>query len=283
MPIPSWRLAVDATELESHLSRIETRWTAVLDAQRGPSRGAQHELLRRYGGAAHRFLLAVTGDAELADDLAQEFALRFLRGDFRHADPARGRFRDYLKRALRNLALEHRKRAVGRLRSMGQEIPEPGDDGAAAGEWDRQFRDSWRQTLLDHAWRAIADAQKADEPPYHDVLRLRADHPELRSEALAERLSAHLGRPVTAGWVRQVLRRARARFVAALQAEVERSLELPTADEVERELGEIGLLDYCRPAMHRRGTASERGRGTDEAPRRRGGDLDDPASKDTNL
>jgi hypothetical protein len=83
------------------------------------------------------------------------------------------------------------------------------------------------------------------------VLRSRADYPELRSPQLAEHLAGRLGRPVTAVWVRQMLLRARARFAAALEAEVAASLGVATPDEVEQELGELGLLDYCRPHPRR--------------------------------
>jgi hypothetical protein len=53
---------------------------------------------------------------------------------------------------------------------------------------------------------------------------------------------------VTAVWVRQVLLRARARFVAALTVEVAGSLADPAEDQVQQELAELGLLAYCRPA-----------------------------------
>jgi DNA-directed RNA polymerase specialized sigma24 family protein len=52
-------------------------------------------------------------DPEVADDLAQEFALRFLRGDFQRADPERGRCRDYLKRALINLVHDYLSQPAG--------------------------------------------------------------------------------------------------------------------------------------------------------------------------
>ena len=35
--------------------------------------------------------------------------------------------------------------------------------------------------------------------------------------------------------------------------EVTHSLERPAAEELEQELVELGLLDYCRPALERRG------------------------------
>src|SRR5689334_15571752 len=93
---------------DQRLSRISTLWSAMAQAHQGPAdeaAAAQRLLLERYAGAAYRYLLAAAGDA--ADDLFQEFALRFLRGDFRRADPRRGRFRDYLKAALIHLAHDH--------------------------------------------------------------------------------------------------------------------------------------------------------------------------------
>jgi Sigma-70 region 2 len=81
---------VTPSEFESHLSRIETHWTAVMCAHRGPADEAAEArslLLERYRGAVRRYLLASLRDVEAADDLAQELVLRFLRGDFRNADP----------------------------------------------------------------------------------------------------------------------------------------------------------------------------------------------------
>src|SRR5262245_4705081 len=65
------------------------------------------ELLQRYRGPAYRYLLACVRSADVAEDLAQDFALKFLRGDFGKADPQRGRFRDYLRTSLSRLATDH--------------------------------------------------------------------------------------------------------------------------------------------------------------------------------
>ncbi len=73
---------------------------AVLSHQRIQLRD---QLMCRYAGAVHRYLLKALGDSDAAAELNQEFALRFLRGDFRHGDPIRGRFRDYVKRTVQNL------------------------------------------------------------------------------------------------------------------------------------------------------------------------------------
>jgi RNA polymerase sigma-70 factor (ECF subfamily) len=85
------------------------------------------------------------------------------------------------------------------------------------------------------------------------VLRFRADHPEMRSPQMAEELAARLGRPCTPAGVRQALHRAREKFADLLLDEVTHSLEDPTAEHLEQELVDLGLLDYCRPALERHG------------------------------
>ena len=67
---------------EERLSRITTRWTLVDEAHRGPgdaAAAARAELWRRYGGAAHRYLLGALRDADAAAD-----------GDVIHVTLARG-------------------------------------------------------------------------------------------------------------------------------------------------------------------------------------------------
>src|SRR5207244_10661276 len=64
---------------------------------------ARQRLVQRYSGAVYSYLLAAVREREAAEDLFQEFALRVVRGDFGRADPERGRFRDYLRRALISL------------------------------------------------------------------------------------------------------------------------------------------------------------------------------------
>ena len=96
-------------EMDQRLSRIATHWTVVFQAHDGndPTCTARNQLLLRYSGAVYRYLLGAVRDPDAAADLCQEFAVRFLRGDFRRADPGRGRFRDYVKGALVNLANDY--------------------------------------------------------------------------------------------------------------------------------------------------------------------------------
>jgi RNA polymerase sigma-70 factor (ECF subfamily) len=68
---------------------------------------------------------------------------------------------------------------------------------------------------------------------------------------MAEQLSATLGKPLTAAGVRQTLHRAREKFADLVLEEVLHSLATPTVEQLEEELTELGLLDYCRPALKR--------------------------------
>jgi RNA polymerase sigma-70 factor (ECF subfamily) len=69
---------------------------------------------------------------------------------------------------------------------------------------------------------------------------------------MAQRLTEQMGRPLTAAGVRQGLHRAREKFADLLLDEVAQSLDSPTIDNIEQELIELELLDYCRPALKRR-------------------------------
>ena len=74
------------------LSQIDTLWSMVRlahDDQPEGVRAAQEAILERYGGAARRYLAGALRDSEAADEVFQDFALRFVRGDFRSADPDR--------------------------------------------------------------------------------------------------------------------------------------------------------------------------------------------------
>jgi RNA polymerase sigma-70 factor (ECF subfamily) len=240
--------------LNRRLGSITTLWSVVGAAHEPDpeaAQAAQRQLLARYGGAIRRYLLASLGDEDAASDLFQEFALSFLSGDFRKADPGRGRFRDYVKVVLGNMIARHYKQRQRGPRPLPEGHPEPAVDPAPVAERDPVLLESWRDELLARSWAALAQEEERGGPPYHAVLRLRADQPELRSPQLAEQLAARLGRPVTATAVRQLLHRARERFADLLVEDVAHSLGEPTQEQIGQELGELGLLEHCRPALDR--------------------------------
>jgi RNA polymerase sigma factor (sigma-70 family) len=244
-----------------HLSRIQTAWSMVRRAHFDHTALplAQQALLERYGGAVRRYALAALRDDDAADEVFQEFALRFVRGDFKTADPERGRFRAFVKTAVYRLIVDYQRRQKKRHRegpmhsNMAEEQPIDSDAVSVGGsEDDALFRASWRDELLARCWKKLEEVERDTRKPYYTALRYRVDHPELRSPELAAGLTELLGKPINAGAARVLLHRAREEFADLLLAEVADSLADSSLDAAEEELIELNLLEYCRPALERR-------------------------------
>jgi len=235
------------------LNQISTLWSLVCRAHDGPAEAAnsaRQQLLERYGGAVYRYLRKVSLDPEAVDEVFQEFALQLVHGDLRGANPERGRFRNFVKGTLFHLLADYRnqqRRWPGPLPADSAALPASPNEPA----FDDQFAESWCDELLARAWAALAEIESRTGQPFYAVLRFRADHPEMRSPQMAEQLAAQLGRPLTAASVRQTLHRAREKFADLLLDEVTQVLEDPTAEQLEQELVELGLFEYCRPALER--------------------------------
>ena len=239
-----------------HLSRIQTLWSMVRRAHGDHTavQSAQQTLLDRYGGAVRRYALAALKDEDAADEVFQEFALKFVRGDFGRADPEKGRFRAFVKTVVYRLIVDHQRCGKKRRQEglLHANVPEPeATNGEADGD-DALFRASWRDELLARCWQRLAELEHQEGKPYHTVLRYRVDHPDLRSPELAEGLSRQLAKPINAGAVRVLLHRAREAFADLMLEEVTDSLADGSLEAAEQELIELDLLEYCRPALDRR-------------------------------
>src|SRR5581483_10567205 len=236
------------------LDRISTLWSVVSRSQGGAPEevsAAQRELLQRYGPAVHRYLLVTLRDPEAADELAQEFARRCIRGDLRGARPDRGRFRHFVKGVLSHLIADHYRRRQKEPRPLSAGAVEPAAPDEAGTDRDREFLDNWRGELLTRAWDALAEIQRRTGNHFYAVLHARAGQPNASSAEMAELLAARLGKPVTRDRVRQTLHRAREKFTDLLVNEVLATLEQPTVEGLEQELIDLGLLEYCRPVLQR--------------------------------
>jgi RNA polymerase sigma-70 factor (ECF subfamily) len=212
---------------------------------------AQQELMRRYCGAIYRYLLASVHDPNVADDLAQEFALRLVRGDFKNADPGHGRFRDFLKTALYHLIIDfQRRKSRRRHQALEPEAPDLTQTPAELPS-DQEFLARWREELLNRAWEALEAVEKETRQPFYTVLRYRAENPEVRSAQMAHKLQGRLGKLMTDVAIRQILHRSREKFADLLLEEVAQSLADPRIDRLEQELIDLDLLSYCRTSLER--------------------------------
>lgn len=239
----------------SRFDAIATDWSLLRRA--GASTGAltepaRHTLVLRYRRAIRRYLVALLQNETDAEDVAQDVLRRILDGKFAKAEAARGRFRHYLKQALRRAAgsfvqrdriqQERRKRWFDRFR-RADDTPLDFDLSA---EQERQWLTQWRLAVLEHTFERLEDYQR--EHPgcvYVELLRARAAYPDDDNQQLAGRLLAATG-PLKNGAFRALLMRARRRFAELLLEEVAAGLDDATPAAVEEELVELGLLELVR-------------------------------------
>jgi RNA polymerase sigma-70 factor (ECF subfamily) len=234
------------------LWRISTHWDLLYEAHRGEGEAvseAKRLLLLRYGDAVYRYLFKAVRDPEAAAELSQEFALRFLRGDFRRIQQEKGRFRDFLGTVLYHLIIDYHRRNQARPAPLPNESKYHPATPSEIDVSEEQFTAEWKQELLNRAWQTLEAAEKEQGRLFYTVLRWRSENPQVPAARLAEELQAQLDRPFTEDGIRQTLRRAREKYAQALLAEVARSLEDPSPRQVEEELSDLGLLVYCQPVL----------------------------------
>jgi RNA polymerase sigma-70 factor (ECF subfamily) len=248
---------LEGVDEEARLSELSTNWTMLFQANHGTPEEVSDALklmMLRYSGAVHRYLLKTVRDSNAVTELDQEFALRFLKGNFLRYDPSVGRFRDYVRGAVRNLMIDYYRgkaniRKKTRPLDTDLELRIIGEKGLD--ELDQQIDQAWRDDLLDRAWDSLAEYQNRTGQPYHTVLRHRVRHPDQKSTEMAEALAPALGRTISAGAVRQLLQRARERWAGSLIDEVKLSLDAPTRENIEQELADLKLLHLCKPILDR--------------------------------
>lgn len=246
--------------MDERLSRIETLWSVVQQAHGDDelaAQRAQQKLMDQYGGAVKRYLLGCLRNDDAADEVFQEFALRFVRGDFRNANAERGRFRSFVKTAIYHLIVDYQRRSQRDRKNRDLQFDCAEEQDQMLERMDEEFTASWRSELLAKTWSSLEQKEAETGKPHYTVLRFRADHPELRSPELAAELTKLLARPINAGNVRVLIHRAREVFADMLVANVEASLESPTRDTLENELIALDLLSYCKPTLTRRRGGNE--------------------------
>jgi RNA polymerase sigma-70 factor (ECF subfamily) len=245
-----------SAEEQRRLSEISTHWSLVFQAhqaQGDAKTAAQTELLLRYCTPIYRYVLSVVRDVPTAEDLCQEFAHRFVRGDFHRAHPDRGRFRSFIKTAIVHLIADHRRRQQAKPNALTLDSALLGTTADRQGDAPEEFEALWRADLLDRAWEALARVEQEKGGLLYSVLRLRAAEPALSAAEMAEHLGQEKGQQFTVENIRQILHRAREKFSELLLDEVARSLGEPSPESLREEATELGLLTYCQDALDKRG------------------------------
>ncbi len=273
------------SEMSSSLSRIVTDWSMVLEAQQNTdapeAQEARRQLLERYHRAVLRYLQRKLPQYE-AEMLASDFALAVLDCEriLSKADRQHGMFRRYLQRVLGNWVIDkfrkdkrRRNKEIAVEVEVGVEDP-PVQESAeeialktsvqqlldvSLAELLKALRGSslkqWRSQLLDRTLNLLRDQEAAGGPPYHTLLCLKDEQPELGGQDLADALSARVGRTISAANVRQMIHRSRERYAELLIEQLAGSLEQatkerPNAASLEEKLIEMELLNaYVREAL----------------------------------
>jgi RNA polymerase sigma factor (sigma-70 family) len=138
-----------------------TRWSRLDAGNDAASRRAALEaLVRDYREPVVDYFRALTHTVDV-EDLAQEFFVTAIDGELlSRADPERGRFRAYLKQALRNFAIDALRRRDALRRGGGagfrsiDDVPLEAGDEPPEAMLDR----AWRRQLLERAFAAAEQA-----------------------------------------------------------------------------------------------------------------------------
>lgn len=237
---------------EERIEAIQTRWSLVRAAHlSGRSESvseARQLLVMKYAPAIRRYVGAMLRNDDEADDVSQEIMLRLMQGDFAGADPGRGRFRDLLKTAIRNMVRSFREKSSRRkVVDADPALVERSSETHEEAEW----LCVWQKSVLDQTWDRMRAEDGESPGAAWQVLKLRAEFPDASSEELAERLSLKSGTMIRADYCRQLLKRARSRFVAHLLDEVRAGLDSESEDRLQEELAALGLLELVRDHLAR--------------------------------
>jgi RNA polymerase sigma-70 factor (ECF subfamily) len=221
-----------------------TRWSHVVaakDRAAPEAREALAALCDAYWYPIYAYVRRQGHTPEAAQDLTQEFFAYVLEQDvFAKADPARGRFRTFLRTVCAHQLANHRNRENARKRGGGQAVLSI-DAQDAEGRYSREpAHDLTAERIFDRTWALTLLVRVLDglRREYDNAGRA-ATFEELRTvltrsqgsapyAAIAERLDT------TEGAVRVAVHRLRRRYAILLRQEIAATVDSP--DEVDDEI-----------------------------------------------
>jgi RNA polymerase sigma-70 factor (ECF subfamily) len=215
----------------SRFEDISTRTSLLNDPQ---------ALVQRYGRAVRCYLEAKLGSDD-AEEVAQEFMVKILRGGFADRSPGRGRFRDYLKKAVLNTLRDFLRRKRGLDTSIADLERFPDVAGSARSSGDIWLK-LWRETVLESALQKLSSYQDQHAGNvFSTVVELLRQNPGASSGELADLLTKATGHSYRDANARKQIERTRRRLAGLLHEEVRQTLQDPAPEDVKDECRVLGL------------------------------------------
>ena len=215
------------------LEHISTQWSQISDT---------NVFVLRYTQAIRNYLRHLLRSEEAADEVLQSFLLKVVERGFKNADPARGRFRHYLSRSVRNAAITYRRsiaRDVERRERLANDVNASND--VPESTWNQE----WYACILRRAMRRLEHRETTVPGNLgYTILQLHVADGEQDSAKLARRVAEISGKAMNAAAFRKQLSRARQALAQFVIQEVAETLDNPTQDELQDELKEVGLWPF---------------------------------------
>ena len=242
----------------SHLSRILTNPSVL----KNPA-----SFFDVYQVPVRKFFLCLCNSANEADEQFQEFALKFLSGAFDSFKPERGRFRDYLKAALRNQG-KRSFQSGGKISLMLHEQLDTADPESqepielALKEFDAIEGEQIKK-LVDDDMRADEETGRNQ---FHSLLTFAVSYQKNRLSEYAESggrtkipvsaiaafIQEKFGETVSLDTAKQRMHRAKAMYASKMIDEISVRVTDPSVAAVREAARELGLSLYIESELARR-------------------------------
>ena len=250
----------------SHISRILTNPNVLEDPQ---------SFFELYSLPIRRFFLCLCRNADEADEQCQEFALKFMSGSFHSFDPSKGRFRDFLKSALRNQVKRNGKLAARRPGA----IPDEHDvaDPDQVSPFDRAICEfnAFEGEQIKHLVDKDMHANEVDgKNRYHSLLQFVLHYQRDRLQAFAESggrskipvqaivdfYREQHGEVVTPDTAKQRMHRAKSAYASKMISEIAVRQRNPTYATIRQDAEEMNVLVYVSKELERFNTTAHEDR-----------------------
>jgi RNA polymerase sigma-70 factor (ECF subfamily) len=206
------------------------------------------QLWRIYWRPIHSYVCSRGRNPTDADDLTQQFFMRFLeKGHIHLADRTRGRFRTFLLTSVKHFLINEWERASAQKRGSGQ--PSLSLDEHVAGEErarielvdertaERNYEQTWALTLMDRVRSRIAEEYNAKSKADRFV-QLEKFLPGEESDLTYAEAAVRFG--VAEGTIKSDVHRLKRRYREVLREEIAHTVATPT--EIDDELRHLIMV-----------------------------------------